>query len=97
MARKRVKITANIGGQRPAYRAHTITIDVDPDDLGWIVAGSVKESLFRELPVSVTKHPRWTEYVDEAEHGDGLEYWLNFKNAKAIETDFRLMVEAIEQ
>lgn len=33
------------------------------------------------------------EYINEAEHQDGLEYWPKFKSLHELRTDFRLYQE----
>lgn len=33
------------------------------------------------------------EYVEEAEHQEGVEYWLDFESAEELEADFQLYLE----
>lgn len=38
--------------------------------------------------VRSTRHPRAEEYIREAEHQDGEEYWENFANREEVLEDF---------
>lgn len=49
--------------------------------------------LAKDIPASVTGHSKWKEYVTEAVHQDGKDYWKNFKSGKGIADDFRLYVK----
>lgn len=55
---------------------------------GGRVQNASKASLIAGLPAHIKNHPKFQEYVREAEHQDGSGYWRYFSSSKELQEDF---------
>ncbi len=95
--RHKINITVSSQGNKGSLVRKSVTVDVSVEDFDDIASAARKHALLLALPDSVKFHKKWDEYVSEAEHGDGMGYWDNFRSAKGVAADFKLYVKALDE